>query len=300
MNPVSIPLAILFAILYTTTVHLSKGIQKYGIAGLSLETIKQWKTKPEYKKNFSIWLIGSIGTIFGAVFQFFAQQYAPNSSFVPAFTGIGLLSLVIFCHFVLDERIKRIEYLGTIIIVFATFGFTFVALDVPSESIDYGMIVISLAIPLAILCALGYWSAKNDHKGHAVIWGSVSGLFSGFAIVMAHTAAIEGQRNFIDMLLTFNILFAIICSQGAFWFTQVGFKHGQASIVVTMFSSLSIGIPIIMDYVALDYTIPPLQLILLICIAVGVVLLTAFRKPPGAEISPAELPPKSTPDHQID
>ncbi len=82
---VNLVIAIIFSLSYTIVLNLSKGIQKYGIEGLSPETLKQWRTRPELKKKFFIWLIGSIGTNVAALLAIIAQKYAPSSSFPVAF-----------------------------------------------------------------------------------------------------------------------------------------------------------------------------------------------------------------------
>lgn len=279
MSEVNLPIAIVFAILYTLTLNISKGIQKYGIGGLSVETIKKWREKPELKKNFIIWLIGSIGTAIAALFQLSAQPYTPNASFVPAFSGIGLMGLVIFSHFLLNEKAKIPEIVGTIIIIIATLIFGLVAEDKPSVEVDYLNLILIFIIPIVILFGIAYISGKNDHRGHAIIWGTIAGICAGFSIALSHTAAIEGEREFLGMVITFNMLFSLITAQGSFWFTQVGFKHGHATSVVTMYSTLSLAVPILIDFFVLDYVIPGLQLIMMVVIGIGVVLLTAFREP---------------------
>jgi drug/metabolite transporter (DMT)-like permease len=274
----NLPLAILFALLFTLTLNLSKGIQKYGIAGLSIELIKNWKEHPELRRNFIFWTVGSTGTAVASVFQILAQPYAPSSSFVPAFSGIGLMALVLFSYFILKENIRWPEIIGSIVIVIATLLFGLAADEKPTGSIDYGLLGLIFLIPFLVLIIAALWSRSNQRKGHAIIWGAMAGFFSGFSIALSHTAAIEGERNLWSMLLTINLLLSIVNAQGAFWFTQYGFKYGHASIVVTFYSTFSLIFPILIDIIALDYAIPPFQLLMLALIGVGVILLTAFRK----------------------
>ena len=87
MTNINLTLAIVFALLYNIILFVSKGVQKYGIEGLSIETVKQWKQRPELKRNFLIWGAGSLGTIVATIFQAVAQPFTPNSSFFACFLG---------------------------------------------------------------------------------------------------------------------------------------------------------------------------------------------------------------------
>lgn len=274
----NLPLAILFSVLFTLTLNLSKGIQKYGIAGLSIELIKNWKDHPELRQNFIYWTVGSTGTAVASIFLYLAQLYAPSSSFVAAFSGVGLMALVIFSYFILKEVIRLPEIIGSVLIVIATLLFGLVADEKPTATIDYGLLGFIFIIPFLIFIGVAFWSKRNGRKGHAIVWGIIAGFFSGFSIALTHTAAIEGDRSFWSMLLTINLWASIAVAQGAFWCTQYGFKFGHASIVVTMYSTFSLIVPIIIDIIALNYLIPPFQLVMLALIGVGVILLTAFRK----------------------
>jgi multidrug transporter EmrE-like cation transporter len=288
MAQVNLTLAIFFALLYNITLNLSKGTQKYGIEGLSKELLKKWRERPELKRKFIFWTVGSLGTTVAVVFQLLAQPHAPNSSFVAAFGGIGLLALLIFSYYILNERIKKPEIAGALLVVAATLVFGFTAKDVPSTTVDYNKMVLLAIIPLVIMFILAIISYKNGFKGHAVIWGSIAGFFSGLGIALSQTAAIGGDRNYVGMLLTLDIWLALATGQGAFWGTQYGFKHGHATVVVTLYNTFMLIVPIMVDLIVLGYEMPSIQIAMLICIAIGVVLLTAFRE--SHPIEPAATP----------
>ena len=63
MSSLNIGLAVTFALLYNITLNISKGAQKYGIDGLSKEILKQWRQRPELKRKFIFWTVGSFGKI---------------------------------------------------------------------------------------------------------------------------------------------------------------------------------------------------------------------------------------------
>ncbi|MCP4761807.1 MAG: hypothetical protein GY870_08495 [archaeon] len=275
---VNLILAVIFSITYAITLNLSKGIQKWGIEGVSVEVLKTGKEDPVIRKKFIAWLIGSMGTGVALLFLFVAQNFAPFSSFVPAFMGIGLLSLIVFSYYILHEKIGISEIIGTIIIMIATLIFgLFQETSNEDYELNFELFFLSTVIPLSILFFLGFWSSKHNFKGHEFIWGSLAGFFAGIGNVFANIADIgEGINSFgISM-----VFFTLLSGQGAFWFTQYGFKHGQASIVVTLYNTLMLLIPIFIDIVVLGFDIPPMQLLMLIFICSGVILLTAFRKNP--------------------
>lgn len=165
----NLTIAVILAICYNVTLNLSKGIQKWGIEGLSLDIIKKGKDDPKLRKRFNVWLFGSIGTIVATVFQFLAQPFAPNSSFVAAFGGIGLMALVIFSYFVLKEDIKKIEVIGIILVMVATIIYGLTASETAATNVDYLRFVYMVVIILGIGFSIGIWSIKHEYKAHAVI-----------------------------------------------------------------------------------------------------------------------------------
>jgi uncharacterized membrane protein len=289
MVETNIPLAVMCSILYAVILNLSKGVQKYGIAGLSLETIKRWKERPELKRNFKIWLIGSLGTVVSVIFQFVGQLFVPegNSSFLPAFSGVGLMALVIFSYFMLKEKIRAPEIIGTIIILISTVIYGLSARDAGIEvETDYVLFFYVALIPLIMLFVIGIISVKHNHKGHAIIWGTIAGFFAGLAIPLSQTSIISGG-GLGGALGTWDLYLAIVLGQLAFIFTQYGFAHGQATIVVTLYNTLMLGVPVIIDIVVLQQQMGPIELLMLLFIGIGVILLTAFRH--ETTLNPDEL-----------
>jgi len=224
-----------------------------------------------------------LGTVVASIFQFLAQPFAPNSSFVPAFSGIGLLCLIIFSYFVLNEKLKAPEIIGIILVVVGTLVFGLNAEDTAAAAVDYGKLALLVGIPLGVFIILAVISHKANHKGHAIIWGSISGISAGLGLALSQTAAISGDRNLIGMLLAADIWIAIVCGQVAFWSTQYGFKHGHASVVVTLYNVLVLMIPILVDIIVLGYTIPTIQIIMLVIILIGAALLSFFRENPQTQ-----------------
>jgi len=148
-----------------------------------------------------------------------------------------------------------------------------------ATSVDYLRFLYLVVIILVIGFSIGFWSIKHGYKGHAVIWGSIAGFFSGLGISLSQTAAVSGDRDIFAMIFTLDFMLAILTGNGAFWFTQYGVKRGQATIVVTFYNVFMLITPILVDYFVLGSSIPPLQFGVLGLIGIGIVLLTAFRKP---------------------
>ncbi len=188
------------------------------------------------------------------------------------------MCLVIFSYYFLHEKIKRIEVVGIILVIITTITFGFVAEDIPAVSVDYGTLIIFVITVLGTLFLIGIWSICHNYKGHAIIWGAIAGFFSGLGIALSQTAAISGDRTILGMLLTPDLWIAFMTGQGAFWFTQYGFKHGNATVVATLYNTLMLGVPVIVDILVLKQQLPFIQILMLIGIGIGVVLLTAFRQ----------------------
>lgn len=278
MIEVNLLIAVLLSLGYAIVLNISKGIQKYGIDGLSIDTLKQWKQRPELKKKFFTWVIGSAGTTGASLLLIIAQPFVPNSSFPVAFSGVGLMCLVIFSYFILNEQIKLPEIIGVFVVLTATLIFGLNAGNRPSTQVDYMRFALLGIPPLVIFLLCGLWSIKNNHRGHAIIWGALAGLCAGLAVSFAQTAAISGNRDLLAMIYGPEIYIALLLGGGAFWFTQYGFKHGMATIVITLYNTLLIAVPVCVDIFVLKQDLPFIQLAMLFCIGIGVILLTAFRE----------------------
>jgi drug/metabolite transporter (DMT)-like permease len=284
MVEINYTIGITLSLVYAISLSLSKGIQKYGIEGVTPQILKQWKTKPELKRKFYAWGIGSIGTTIAAVVQVVAQNWLPNASFIAAFGGVGLGALAIFSFYVLKEKLKAPEIIGVIIVVVSTIIFTIPIaglVPVEAEDIDYVKFALLAIIPLACMFLVGIISTKHNFWGHAIIWGAVAGFFSGLGISLSQTSAAGAERDILAMLATPDLYLAFLTGQGAFWFTQYGFKHGHATIVVTLYNTLMLGVPVLVDIIVFGQSIPPLQILMIVFIGIGIVLLTAFRKDRG-------------------
>ncbi|MCP4760564.1 MAG: hypothetical protein GY870_02210 [archaeon] len=275
---VNLLIATILGLTSSIFLSISKGLQKFGIEGISLKILKEGRKKPELRRKFWIWMIGTIGCNIAAIIFVIAQPFAPNASYVSAFSGIGLSSLIIFSYYVLKEKIKKPEIIGLIIIVIATFIFGTTTSEESAGEPNYGILIILAIVPTIIIILLGFWSKNHNHKAHAVIWGSFAGLCAGISTALFHTSAVSADRGLLAMLITIDFWIATSVDSGSFIFTQWGFKYGQASIVVTMYNTMSIVFPIIVDIFVFQAHLNPITLAMFGCIIVGVVLLTAFRE----------------------
>ncbi len=277
MIEINIPVAITFALLYNIIQNLSKGLQKYAIDGASLEYLREKNKDPEHRKKFRLWMWGTIGTIGSNAFLVMAQPFAPHSSFSVAFGGFGLLSLVVYSHFKLNENIRTPEILGALIILVATFLFGIFVEDTKPIGIKYNILsTISLTL-LGVLIILALISRNSGYRGHEFVWGIISGFFGGMGAVLLQTSAISSGRDYGSMTKTWDLWIALLCAFLAFASTQYGFKHGNATIIVTIYNAISLLVPIIMDIYVLEKEIPAFQLVMLGFIGFGTILLTAFR-----------------------
>jgi len=90
-------------------VNLGRGFQKMAIEGLKVDR----KIK---SKNSGIWIFGSFLAIIHMFFQWIALLFAPINVIAPL-EGVGLIVLVLFSYFILNENITKTEILGILLII---------------------------------------------------------------------------------------------------------------------------------------------------------------------------------------
>jgi uncharacterized membrane protein len=248
--------------------NLGKGIQKAAIEGYKVDkTIKS--------KNSGVWIVGTILTSLYMFIQWIALFFAPVNVIAPL-EGVGLIVLIIFSYFVLNEDLTAIEILGIILIivgvVLAT-AFKPIISDVGTGEFDLLLFIIFLGVLLLIEAILILFSKVQNYKGAGFILGTTAGTFMAFQTVSKRITAIP-ELYFTIIFGILTLVFAAI----TLLITQWAFAKSKANRVVPCFTSASISFSILIGVIALEELIIPIQIVGIIIVIVGVIVLTGFRK----------------------
>ncbi|NHI94083.1 MAG: hypothetical protein EAX96_16455 [Candidatus Lokiarchaeota archaeon] len=276
--------AILLGIVATMLLNIGKGVSKFGLKKLGE------KIEPK-KKYTAIWIIGILITSSSVIVNIFALDFG-EASIVAALAGVGLVSLIIFSYFILNENLDKIVYSGITLTICGTIIVGLFSRETHQEAFNFGLFWILFIIFLipVLLCII--YTFKNEFKYFGFIFGAFAGLLSGFAVVLEKMGLIVmgGVKNFFIMLFTMGgLLFviAIILGLTATSFTQYGLTRGKASILVPAFNSFYIVIPVTCEYLVFNTALHVAQIIGIILILIGIILMTAF-KPEPLDASPLD------------
>jgi uncharacterized membrane protein len=181
------------------------------------------------------------------------MMFLDRSSTFVALSGVGILSVVIFSIYVIHERINTAQLAGIATIIAGTtllgLDYSDVPMSMPNmDFFAYGLIVTCISIVLVVVVV-------KTNKGHGIVYGSIAGLFNGFAAIATAFTVSTGDRDLVGSIVNAWLVISLLLGQGAFWVTQYAFKKGgNASLVVPAMSSFLIVVPFIND--TLVYRIP--------------------------------------------
>jgi drug/metabolite transporter (DMT)-like permease len=268
----NLTIGILIGIISSVCLNLGKGVQRIGAETLGKDILKKWKENPEDKHKIIIWLVGTLMTAIAAVSQVGAQLFLTNSSIFVALSGIGIISVVLFAARIIKEKISLIQVIGIIIIIIGTafLGINYPEITEPIPSVDF---VVYSVIVAAIATGLVVYAVKKE-RGYGIVYGSIAGLFNGFAAICTAFSVSTGNRDFAASILNVWLIGSIALGQCAFWVTQYAFKKGgNASLVVPAMSSFLIIVPFINDVFIYRLPLGPFQYLSFLLNIVGIIVL---------------------------
>ncbi|MFO8020293.1 MAG: hypothetical protein R6U96_16840 [Promethearchaeia archaeon] len=289
-------LGLLFGIIFSNILHLAKAMEKHGLTLLlSREEGEEELTFKEKAKKSPIYIVGLIlnNTVF--VWQFIGVSFSSAAVFSSMF-GTGLIVLMLYSHYILEENIIKTELIGAFLIMMGTImiGVLHIIQPPPNENFLYSRFYIILFVLGVVFTSLIIFSSKT-RIGVAIIFGSIAGSFGGMDNIfkrmslkdMSLLEVIEGVFKLNPVSYIF--LFSFIIAGLAFALTQIGFGlNADASKLVPMYNSFYICAPIFIELIIVeDATISVAKLIAIGVIIVGIFVMNVFKSP--REMTRAQL-----------
>lgn len=263
-----IVIGISIGIIAYVMLNLGKGIQKMAIEGYKIDkTIKS--------KSSGFWIFGTILTSLYMFIQWIALFFAPINMIAPL-EGVGLIVLIIFSYFVLDEDITFTEILGIVLIIIGVIlatAFKTYGVVVNSGRFEPILFIIILSALFLIEGVLIVFSIIQNDKGAGFILGTTAGTLMAFQTVSKRITAIPN----LSLTIVFGIL-TLVFAVFTLLMTQLAFAKSKANRVVPCFTSASISLSILIGVITLQEQIIIIQIIGIVVVVVGVIVLTAFRK----------------------
>ena len=258
----------------TILLNLGKGVSKYGL--------KRMGEKKKSKKKYGVIWIGGIFITASSVFLNYFALDMGEASVIAALAGIGLIAVIIFSYYILDEKLDKIIYIGIGLTIIGTVIVGIFTIETHQEYINFGYFWIFFAIGIVFLIIGMIYSFTHKYKFFGFVFGGAAGLFSGFGVVMEKMGLIinGGAMEFFENPFSLGniiIYLAILIGLGATAFTQYGLSKGKASIVIPAYNSLYIIIPLMCELIVFYTTLAIPQYIGIIIIIIGIFLMTAIK-----------------------
>jgi len=278
---VNIGLGLLFGIINTLILHLSKAMERHGI-----DIFTRKKSFKEKGKKPVIYIVGVILNNTIIIWQIIGTTFASAAVFSSVF-GLGLILLMLYSHYILHEAIKPPELIGAILIIAGTtiVGILYIWEPISSENVNFFNFFVLLIIITILFTILIGFSAKT-RIGVALIFGGVAGTCGGLDNVFKRIGL--KSMNFIQAFagvfkldpISFIFLVSFFIGFVAFILTQVGFAKGaDASKLVPMYNSLYILAPITFELIIIvDATISIGKIISIAIIVIGIFLMNIFKE----------------------
>ncbi|MCP4761081.1 MAG: hypothetical protein GY870_04815 [archaeon] len=251
-------LSLIFGLISTFTLHLSKSMEKHGI-----EIFDQMRQKigideslDENKglKKPSIYIIGLIIHQTMPIWATLATG-GKNVVYTSVFP-IGMVITLLYSNKILKEKINRIQWIGSMIIIIGTviIGIENIFRAELNENLQIGL-SFNIIIIFSIICILGMVIAyrKNNPIVVGIIFGIVSGGIGCLDPVMKDIAQEVTGIGFLPTTPLGWVIYMMSFSMGGVGLivTQWGFaRDAKSSVLIPFFNSAYIIIPIIIYVIA--------------------------------------------------
>lgn len=264
MSIISVYFPIILAIIGVSTQSLGYVLQKVGI--VEFNNFKQFLSN----KKFYIWLIGTLCTVIGTIL-FFSALPLSNISTIQPIIGIGPAIVAILSYFIFKSNLHKNEKIG---IGFTVFGIIFLSIDTNAlaselviKEVDFFFISV-LIIFIIFLISVVLMKIRLLDIG--LEEGIIAGLFGGFSSIYAK----------IGFFYLFNLqihwsLFVLINTQAvSFILLQKGLHSGKVEKVTSVFTGMSILVPLMIGIVFFGEKIGIFTIIGILIIILGSIMLT--------------------------
>jgi hypothetical protein len=281
-------IASLIGLLATSQIHISKGLQRYGIEGFRQASSFSSPKKRRSRKQL---YVGAIVLNNAAFFWvLLANLFADPAAYTSMF-GFGLIILMLFSEKILKEKVGHIRHVGAILLGVGTFFLGWAAGQNKGGTGDASIMAhidlekLFIFILLFYTCLLLLLLIARWKQVGSGILGGIIGIITGSSgaldpIIKAVSQHYGGRSGLLPssafgwLLFLGSFLFGAI----ALGLTQAGFAWKMRATVVVPFHNMSL---ILLPLLLLSLTLPGYSLSLLhipglLLVGLGMVLLFIF------------------------
>jgi hypothetical protein len=286
----------LFGFVNTATLHLAKGLQRHGIETLRWRTLSRRDRSPG---RAVIYVIGVILNNLAAIWIILANRFAAPA-YATGMFGLGLVVLLLYSHFVLDEPVAPVNYLGCVFVVLGTALFGADALQngrIDASRLEPWTVAI-FAGAYILVAALFVVFVVKSRRGVllSLAFGMLTGGMGSLDPVLKALGQNAGGVASVVPLVGWGWIpfgLSFLLGTGAFFNVQYAFLKGaDASAMVPVQTSVYVLVPVAVQLVALPgYDLTLLLSLGIVMILSGIVLTqTGRRVPPPAVATATPIP----------
>ncbi|MHA1520829.1 MAG: hypothetical protein ACTSVZ_05315 [Promethearchaeota archaeon] len=297
MDTVFALLTIMYGLLNTFSIHLSKAMQDHGIRLFKKErerVIRIGQTysfkddmreifTPARKQYLYVYIIGVILNQTPMIWGTIGGRFGPAPYFTSVFP-LGMIILLIYSKKVIHDRIPKMEAYGITAIIGGTL---ILGIDnifrVPDENqLDYSMAWIIISIFFVFSAVAIYFALKRGSPNLiGVVFGSLGGVMGSLDPVLKDMGQEFGGGG-ISAYLPGNtigwIIFLVSFLMGSFSFmiTQFGFvQNAKAPLMTAFYNTFYLSFPVFL-YLMIDtaFTLTPMMIVGFLFNVLGIVLLS--------------------------
>ena len=285
-------LGMLFGFVNTSTLHLSKGMQRQGI-----ETLRWWKLPRSERSGGKafIYIGGVVLNNMTPIWLILANRFAPPAYATGVF-GLGLVVLLLYSHFVLGEPVAPVNYGGAGLIVAGTALFALHA--VSHGGVDVWRFDGALVgwLTGGYIVVAGLFALFVVRTGRRFLFAAAFGALSGGMasldpILKALGQWAGGRPGFLPGVAWGWIPFvaSFVLGTAAFFTAQYAFlRKADASTMVPFQTAVYVLVPVVVQFVALPGYGPTPLVVAGIAVIFGGIALTQMGRrieqtPPGAD-----------------
>ncbi|MFO8064496.1 MAG: hypothetical protein ACQETQ_02705 [Spirochaetota bacterium] len=237
--------AMAIGVVGTSTIHLSKGVMRLGMSRLRSEEASK-------RRASAIYTTGILMNFTNPFWVILANRFAPTV-FYTSMYGLGLLSLLLFSRYKLDEKLSSSQYLGIVVIVGGTLlvGFGNLVGGKPSLYgantgflITVAVLWLVLTPTLALLLRRGKIGIQEFYFGLAA-----GGLAALEAMVKGVSQAGEFSNTFLPQssFTWWLFVMSFLGAAGAFAMIQWSYlRRCRASMMGTIYDVAYVTMPLLL------------------------------------------------------
>ncbi|HMF30399.1 MAG TPA: DMT family transporter [Candidatus Lokiarchaeia archaeon] len=291
--------AIILALLAYTMLNIGLVMQKKGASDLPQV---EHQSLTSNIKNFAtnkIWMVGLILTSVQYLLYLLALDYG-SLSLVSAFTGWGIVVLVLFSFFYLKEPLSRVEaaciavVAGGVVVLGLTSPNVGVKLDPstvnqilaqPVSIVFLAVIVAFCFCPVIFSWKRGFWHADVILGACSGVANSIGAIFANALVAFISVDNIGGTLGsamgsglfwlFLFLVLAGNMISMV--------YQQIAYQKGQANLILPLYTIVSTVVPVLsgiimfQDWGLVNPGVAGLRAACIVVITVGAAALAYFN-----------------------